>query len=147
MATVSATPGVLSVSFICPAITGQYWVTECQVDSVLNAQSHLDVPLYYWDFGDSSTGFLYGTTTVGHVFSVPGNYTVRLTLWANSQIAHYESTVVVIGFPKLNLEVPMVISSEDNVSALTTSLLYRGSDIEVVWSVDGSNVSNYYVPG
>ena len=114
----------------------------------MNANSNLSELSYEWDFGSSSVRLVEGNTVATHVFSVPGNYTVRVTVSVNSRNAWSETSILVLGLPVIILDMPPVFNSEfADFSGLVTASLLGGSEVFVEWLVDSNSLSTRHGAG
>jgi hypothetical protein len=138
----TATPSFPAIFVSCPAVVGQFWITHCSADFVVNVTSNTSELSYTWHFGSSSLPLAERSSVARHVFSVPGNYTILVLLSVNSHIARSETSVLVLGLPVIVLEIPSVFNSElSDFSILVNASLLGGSEVYMEWSVDGTNLS------
>lgn len=119
-----------------------YSLNQCENDTTLfNLTNEVELMSVLWDFGDPLSGDLNQSTDINpyHIYTSPGDYTVRLISWFNANTDTLFKNITINATPEVNLGEDRNFCSSDEL------WLQAGSDQDDVLWQDGSTENHYHV--
>jgi gliding motility-associated-like protein len=104
------------------------------------------IKTYEWDFGDGSAVGSFGTASVSHVFSIPGNYSIKLTTVDSFDCRHeFSKNAVQVNGPVADFTSSNNSGCKGMVTTFTDATKTDGTNAIVSWKFDfGDGTSKTY---